>query len=153
MSVKIQFLGPIFNGVNPKLLTPYFKPVTNKMIATAKLKSPEDTTEFKDSIKVILDDTSNSLDLYFVNTAKHSKYVEYGRSPNRRRPPTTALIGWVNRNLGLYGKAAVRAAFLVARKIADRGIKPTLVMNSTFKLYKNEIKDTFRNAIVKEMNK
>jgi hypothetical protein len=36
------------------------------------------------------------------------------------------LLGWVKRNLGLRGKRAKTAAFLIARAIGRRGLAPRL---------------------------
>lgn len=50
-------------------------------------------------------------------------FVERGRQPGRP-PPARALLLWVRRKLGVGEADADRVAFLVARKIAARGVEP-----------------------------
>lgn len=56
-------------------------------------------------------------------TAPYAWYVIYGRGPGRR-PPTSALIPWVEKKLGYVDKVARSVAFLIARKIGRKGTKP-----------------------------
>lgn len=46
--------------------------------------------------------------------------VETGRSPGRR-PPMAPIEAWVNKKLGISGKAGRSVAFLIARAIGRRG--------------------------------
>lgn len=48
--------------------------------------------------------------------------VERGRRPGQTAPPREAIELWVKRKLGLQGKEAQSAAFLIARAIGRRGI-------------------------------
>lgn len=50
----------------------------------------------------------------------YTEQLALGRKPGKR-PPSDALIGWVNSKFGIYGKEAETAAFLIARKIGERG--------------------------------
>jgi hypothetical protein len=54
---------------------------------------------------------------------EHAWYVEYGRRPGARMPPVSAVEDWVMTKLQIPpGRDRRRAAFLVARAIARRGI-------------------------------
>lgn len=59
----------------------------------------------------------------FVITAPYGLPVERGRKPGRW-PPQAPIELWVIRKLGLTGKEAKQAAFLIARAIGTRGTKP-----------------------------
>ncbi len=71
--------------------------------------------------------------------APYSPFVERGRQPGESQPPVEALIPWVDRKgiadavAAAYGirnreRAARSAAFLVARAIKRKGIRPVLFM-------------------------
>jgi hypothetical protein len=57
--------------------------------------------------------------------------VEFGRKPGKR-PPTDAIKLWVVRKLGLSGKEADSAAFLIARAIGRRGTQPAKMFEQGF---------------------
>jgi len=61
--------------------------------------------------------------------APYALYVHEGIGPAVGRPkfmpPVSALRGWVRRNIGGTEKEVDRIAFLVARAIGRRGLKPT----------------------------
>ncbi len=57
-----------------------------------------------------------------LNDAPHASVIEFGRRPGARRPPLSAIIGWVRRKLGIRGKRGKAAAFLIARAIGRRGL-------------------------------
>jgi hypothetical protein len=64
------------------------------------------------------------------NVARHAVFVEGGRRPGARPPPSSALLAWVTLKLGLTGKQAQSAAFLIARAIGRRGLRPRPVMTA-----------------------
>lgn len=57
--------------------------------------------------------------------------VETGRKPGRR-PPKDAIKLWVIRKLGLTGREADSAAFLIARAIGRRGTKGAFMFQKGF---------------------
>jgi hypothetical protein len=63
----------------------------------------------------------------FYNAAKHARWVLEGRSPGARPPPSDVIAAWLRRR-GYSRKEASRMAFVVARAIGRRGIKPRPVL-------------------------
>ena len=53
----------------------------------------------------------------------YGRFVRGGRRPGRR-PPIEALIPWVQKKLGVPASRVRSVAFLIARKIGKKGIKP-----------------------------
>lgn len=56
-------------------------------------------------------------------TVKYGRYVEFGRKPGKA-PPTDAIEPWVRTRLKVSQPRSFRVAYLVARKIALKGIAP-----------------------------
>ena len=56
------------------------------------------------------------------NLSPHAGFVEYGRRPGRF-PPLWAIRLWVEQKLHKGGVEGARIAFLIARKIAQRGVR------------------------------
>lgn len=56
------------------------------------------------------------------NSTPYASVIEEGRRPNRRPPPSDALVPWVRRKLGVSRKEAKSVAYVVARAIGERGI-------------------------------
>lgn len=61
------------------------------------------------------------------NNAPHAVFVELGRRAGRP-PPVDALLPWVRAVLRLSGREARNAAFLIARAIGTRGLRPRLIL-------------------------
>lgn len=59
-----------------------------------------------------------------ASTAAHSIYVELGRAPGGKMPPHAAILGWVERKLGLSGPEAESVAWAVKHHIQQYGIPP-----------------------------
>ncbi len=78
--------------------------------------------------RMTVGEQSSSVRIY--NKEPYASVIEYGRRPGARRPPVQALIPWVRDKMGLQGKAARGAAFAIARKIGQRGIKARPVLRS-----------------------
>jgi len=68
----------------------------------------------------VIGNVASSVRVY--NREKYASVIEYGRRPGARPPPSAALVPWVRDKLGYRGKQARSVAFLVARKIGERGI-------------------------------
>jgi len=56
------------------------------------------------------------------NKERYASVIEYGRRAGARQPPSGVLVPWVRTKLGIRGPAAKTVAFLIARKIGERGI-------------------------------
>ena len=55
-------------------------------------------------------------------TVGYGKYVEFGRSAGTP-PPVAAIEPWVRQKLSVGAPASFRVAYLIARRIGERGIK------------------------------
>ena len=56
-------------------------------------------------------------------TVTYGRYVEFGRSPGSP-PPVAAIEPWVRQKLKVGSPGSFRVAYLVARRIGERGLKP-----------------------------
>jgi len=76
---------------------------------------------FARSWRMVLGNVPSSVRVY--NKTYYGSVIEYGRRAGARPPPSHVLVPWVRDKLGVRGKEARTVAFLVARKIGERGIK------------------------------
>lgn len=85
---------------------------------------PVATGNYRNSWKVITSEDGAQL----VNTAKHAKFVEFGRRPGKR-PPLKPIEQWVRvKRLSSNPREIRSIAFAIARKIGREGTKPRLVL-------------------------
>lgn len=56
------------------------------------------------------------------NLSPHAGFVEYGRKRGRM-PPISAILRWVEIKFNRGGAEGRRIAFLIARKIGERGVR------------------------------
>jgi len=79
-----------------------------------------------------------------ILAAPYFKYVDKGRRPGKR-PPTGPIKKWVERRgIVIKGQNSAQTAFVIARSIGLKGIKP---LNITDKLTQNIIKN--KETIIK----
>lgn len=86
----------------------------------------------------------DSITLY--NTAPHARFVEGGRRAGARMPPKAPILAWVLRR----GMPA-SAWWPVARKIAERGIKPRRVL--TQPTFQRRMRKLMRDNALRSLNK
>ncbi len=67
--------------------------------------------------------TTRGVSFTIENEQDYALFVERGRRAGARRPPRAAIELWVKKKLGLSGKEAKGAAFVIARAIGRRGIR------------------------------
>ncbi len=53
--------------------------------------------------------------------SEYAEVVEEGRRPGQRMPPSSALVTWVEKKLGVPEEHAAGVAFVIARSIGKRG--------------------------------
>jgi hypothetical protein len=71
---------------------------------------------------------------------EYSDVVNYGRQPNSRMPPPSALYDWVRRKLGVQGDTQIKqTAYLIARAIGERGIEGTFFAENAILAARDEI--------------
>ena len=59
-------------------------------------------------------------------------YVDQGRRPGAKMPPSNQLLDWVKeRGIKIKGQTDGQTAFVIARSIGIKGIKPTNVIDKT----------------------
>lgn len=73
-------------------------------------------------------------------------YVEFGRPPGKM-PPITKLLRWVQRKLGVRGKAARAVAFLIGRKIGQTGTRAQPFLVPAFKRVTIKLTKKYRNIV------
>jgi len=68
-----------------------------------------------------------------VNKRAYALYVERGRRKGAKRPPVRAIELWVRTKLGITGREARGVAFVIARRISERGIKGRFIVLGTYR--------------------
>lgn len=70
-----------------------------------------------------------------IMAADYFKYVDEGRKPGSKQPPIKPILSWVKtRNIRFKNMTDKQTAFIIARSIGKKGIKP---LNAKQKLYNN----------------
>jgi len=101
------------------------------------------------SIGYVVDGTGANLRAALTTPLNYGKVVELGRRPNRRPPPSGAIELWVRRKLGLSGKEAETAAYLIARSIGRRGTKGAKMFEKGFTAATPAAQRAFDNALTR----
>lgn len=103
-----------------------------------------------DLIKSIDYELIEKANQYIVNikSLDYLKYVDEGRRAGSKQPPISAIIPWVKRKGIRIGKTPEQTAFVIARSIAKKGIKPTNVISKAIeKTNKNIAKLISKHAV------
>lgn len=125
---QLEILGVDAIGFITKILAENDKQVTGNLIRSLDFK--------------ILNDV-NGLFLEIL-AAPYFQYVDKGRKPGKM-PPSGPIKKWVERRgIVIKGQSSAQTAFVIARSIGKKGIKP---LNITNKLIDNIIKN--KNKIIK----
>lgn len=77
------------------------------------------------------------------NDASYAPVIEGGRRKGQPQPPTKPIAGWARKRLGLSTKEAQQAAYVMARAIKKRGLRPRHIL-------KNSLPD-IRKAMIREV--
>lgn len=92
-----------------------------------------------------------------LNLEDYWRYVEYGRRPGKF-PPPSAILDWIKVKPVLprpdaHGRIPTQKslAFLIGRKIADEGIKPTPIMAQTTEELNRHYVPLIREALAKDI--
>lgn len=65
------------------------------------------------------------------NSSSYAPVVEGGRRKGAKMPPTKPIAQWAQRRAGLSRKEAERLAFVMARAIKARGLKPRNILKDS----------------------
>ena len=90
--------------------------------------APVDTGRLRASITTEIDSAVIPRWANIGPSVKYGRFVEFGRKPGSRPPPSSALVPWMKR----HGMPA-SGAFALARAIARGGIKPQPYMGKGYK--------------------
>jgi phage gpG-like protein len=103
----------------------------------AKKRAPVDTGRYRASIKTEVE----PLVAYVGSNLKYAPFIEYGTRPHW--PPLSAMQPWARRHGFPSGRGG---AFLVARRIAQRGTKALMVLHSAKDDSMNDIQRFLKQA-------
>lgn len=112
------------------------------------------TGDLINSIAYNLVTTSNGFEIQIMSK-DYLKYVDQGRKPGKM-PPSDKLVPWVKaRGIKFNDRGSVvtdeSAAFVIARSIGEKGIKPTDVIQKSFKAVYDRRKDLISKAAIKDI--
>lgn len=83
------------------------------------------------------------------NPVAHGVPVELGRRPGKKQPPSSALELWVRRKLGVPENRVKSVAFLVARKIGQKGTKAVLMFQKSLAAATPTVNRFFDRAVAR----
>ncbi len=83
----------------------------------------------------------------------YSTVVEFGRSPNSRMPPPSAIADWLRIKHRLSEEQALKLAWPVARGIAKRGTKGKFMFTNAMNTVEPMIDDIVNAAIQRGLGK
>ena len=108
-----------FNSIVKPILEKYGESIVGEMINRLKNLGKKATGNLIDSLDFGVDDTNaNNITLYFT-AIDYAIYVDKGRRPGKF-PPIKSIRDWCK-----IKRIPVKAAFPIARKISEKGIRPT----------------------------
>jgi hypothetical protein len=118
-----------------------FRNLKNQLDALGREYVAELTQQLISADKVASGQLINSLDYEVLETVNglvlkiiaddYLKFVDEGRKPGKR-PPQKAILKWVEqRGIKIKKQTSSQTAFVIARSIGKKGIKPTNVLKKT----------------------
>lgn len=88
------------------------------------------TGNYRQAWKAAPDSKGGSQGLLVANTSPYAGVIEYGRRRGAKAPPLEPIARWAQRKLGLPYKRARGIAFVIARRISQRGLLARRVLTS-----------------------
>lgn len=81
-----------------------------------------------------------------ILAADYLEYVDKGRRPGKM-PPSNRILPWVkDRGIKIQGQTDEQTAFVIAKSIGIKGIKPTNVLDKTTKSVINKVTNDIAGA-------
>lgn len=109
------------------------------------------TGDLINSIGYQVVETANGWELE-ITSLDYLTYVDEGRKPGKM-PPTKPIRKWIDdKKISVIGSKD-SAAFLIARSIGEKGIKPTNVIDKTIKQVMSRQEQILTDAIAEETMK
>lgn len=103
------------------------------------------------SLNYDLIQTDTGYDIKIISEP-YLKFVDQGRRPGAKMPPSSKLVPWIE-SKGIKfagGTTTAQAAYVIARSIGDKGIKPANVVESSMQKVYNNRKDDISKAVAKD---
>ena len=85
------------------------------------------------------------------NSAPYAPIVEFGRRKGAKMPPVAEMEIWARRRLELSATEAKRAAFVIARAIARRGLEGRRIMTGARTVMTRYIEQEVQRELEKEL--
>lgn len=132
-----------FDAIFVDVTTPRMAALGERGVAAVQQGAPVDRSVFRNSIATSVDvqPQAVSVSVYSQADPVVVSVIEDGRAAGTW-PNLDAIRGWVARKLGAAGKAIASVAFLVARKIKERGIPGRHVFRNAFESMQPQIDKT-----------
>lgn len=125
----------------------YVAELTQQLISTDKVS----TGNLINSLDYEVLETVNGLVLKII-ADDYLQYVDQGRRPGKR-PPQKAILKWVeNKGIKIKKQTPSQTAFVIARSIGKKGIKPTNVLKKTQTAIFNNIQTLVNKGISLDIN-
>jgi len=86
------------------------------------------------------------------NDAPYSAVIEGGRRAGAAMPPRKVMAEWAQRRLGLSAAEAKRIAFVLARAIARRGLKPRKILKDAIPAIRTAAREEMDREIQRELS-
>lgn len=125
----------------------YVAELTQQLISADKVASGQ----LISSLDYEVLETVNGLVLKII-ADDYLKFVDQGRRPGKR-PPQKAILKWVeNKNIKIKKQTPSQTAFVIARSIGKKGIKPTNVLKKTQQAIFKNIQTLVNKGITLDIN-
>lgn len=103
---------------------------------------------------IVEGDSSESVTIN-ITSLGYLKNVDEGRRAGAKQPPSDAILPWVNqkgiKDIGGVPAKPEQVAFVIARSIGEKGIKPTNIISKTKSWVLLNKKDLIEDAARKDM--
>ena len=87
-----------------------------------------------------------NLGVIIGNREDYARYVESGRRKGAKMPPVNVIRKWVKLKFGYSGAQARSVAFVIARSISEKGIKPKPIVKRSFPQIVRRYRKNLRDA-------
>jgi len=107
-----------------------------EILATAVANAPSSSGALKRSGRIVARGTGSGSTIYSIEfggkTAPYAMFIHEGTMPSDKAPPKEKILKWVQETLGLSGREAQRAAYVIGRSL-KRGRPPNKFLERAFR--------------------
>ena len=87
-----------------------------------------------------------------ILASDHFKYVDRGRKAGSKQPPIKPIQSWIRaKHIVFNGLDSKQAAFMIARSIGEKGIKPTYAKDKVNKMLQKNLSEIIKGAVGKDI--